>query len=90
MPENWIKNAFEQAEKENGERMEQARRICEFLEDNSMVILDEWQSVVGTEAATKFATYVSQDQSIMDSLMEMTKCFCIAGYLLARMEIENQ
>ena len=90
MTEDWINEAFENARRECDTAMPIAMRISEFLDANAPKILDMWQRQVGQERSVKMAVVISQNERFSDDLAEMMKCFCVAGYMLARHDYQRQ
>ena len=88
--ESWIEDAFKKAKEEVEHAAPIANRIESFLDDNTPRILDMWSEVVGKARSVRVAVVLSEHEQLSDDLADMMKCFCIAGYLLAKHDYENQ
>ena len=87
--ENWINEAFEKAQKDIP-GTELAVRVREFLDANTPAILNKWSELVGSEMALHFAKVLAANDSFSDAVETLTECFTVAGYILAKMEKNNQ
>lgn len=87
--ENWINEAFEKAQKDIPST-EFAVKIRAFLDSNTPEILNKWTATVGDEMALHFAKVLAANDSFSDAVETLTECFTVAGYILAKMENNNQ
>jgi hypothetical protein len=82
---NWIEDAFAKAAHE----VETAQNIRQFLDDNTPAILTIWSRVVGDDKAVKLAEMIAKTDDGVMLIDELTTCFAIAGYMLAKSEYEQ-
>lgn len=87
--ENWINEAFEKAQHDLPSA-ELAVKIRAFLDSNTPTILKKWTAIVGDEMALHFAKVLAANDSFSDAVETLTECFTVAGYILAKMEKNNQ
>lgn len=83
MTDKWIEDAFRSA-MENHDAAQYGGVIGDFLADNSPAILDIWRDTVGTEKALPIIRFIAESgDEVADTISEMTKIFCVAGFMLA-------
>ena len=84
--EDWINQAFRDAQNDAEKAKAVDKKISEFLEENSNIIFDRWSDVIGFQRAISFADRISRDEDDATAAKALMECFCIAGYVLAKIE----
>ena len=81
MTEQWIYDAFEQAQKEYNHTKPIAKVIGDFLESETPRLLDIWGKLVGKDKMLRMARLFASNQDLGDDIADMCKVFAIAGFL---------
>lgn len=81
MTEDWIKDAFEKAQKRQEKAASLGEELSEFLENNTEAILDSWRAVTDEESSMRVVELLCRDKKLCDTINDMCTMFCIAGYL---------
>ena len=88
--DNWINNAFQQAQKD-AERIDNlVNTIRDFLDYETPLILDQWAKVMGEEKTMKFIAMLGENKELNEYVESLSECFAIAGYLLAKYGYKKQ
>ena len=83
--DQWIENAFNNARKEAGRANRMAAEIREFLDDNTMRILDKWKHLVGEDVSFRVAKLLKEDEELCDAFETMSETFFTAGAVYGKM-----
>lgn len=81
MTEDWIKEAFAEAQKMQSEAASIGEELCEFLAEETEAILDSWRAVADEKGSDRVVELLATDKELCDSINDMCTMFCIAGYL---------
>ena len=84
--EDWINEAFKDAQRDAAKTEKVARKISELVEEHSNTIFDRWSEIIGFQQALSFADKISRNEADAYAMKMLMHCFAIAGYVLAKTE----
>ena len=88
--DDWINDAFKEAQRNADMAAPVAEKIRAFLDEYTPGILDRWSNMVGRDKAMKFAKFLADNDDARDLVEALTECFTVSGYLFAMIDMKRK